>query len=268
MTGQPDPQAAGRSAGDQPEFHALYPGHGSVDLATVYEPTLDAGRDRHVRINMIASVDGGTAVGTTSGALGGAADHEVFATLRSFADVIVVGEATLLDEHYGPAQLDEAKRHARRDRGQTPVPAIAVVTGTADFDWGRPFFAEAEVPPIILTVGTAPRPPADVASVIVAGAAGAAGAVDFGVALDQLVERGYRNILVEGGPTINGEFAALGAVDEVCLTQSPMLVVGSSRRIFAGPALAAPAPLSLTSVVTADGYLFLRYRRAEPPPGG
>jgi riboflavin biosynthesis pyrimidine reductase len=229
----------------------------------VYEPTLDAGRDRHVRINMIASVDGGTAVGNTSGGLGGAADHEVFATLRSFADVIVVGSATLLDEHYGPAQLDEAKRDARRERGQPPVPAIAVVTGTADFDWRRPFFAEAEVPPIILTVGTAPRPPADVASVIVAGAAGA---VDFGVALDQLVERGYRNILVEGGPTINGEFAALGAVDEVCLTQSPMLVVGSSRRIFAGPDLAVPSPLSLASVVTADGYLFLRYRRAEPDP--
>ena len=252
MSEQPD---------DGTEFRELYPGRGAADLTVLYEPTVDPRRDRHVRVNMVASADGGTAVGGTSGSLGGAADHVIFATIRSFADVIVVGASTMRDEQYGPARLDEHHRQARLERGQPPVPAIAVVTRRAELDWQAPFFAEAEVAPLIVTVGAAPHPPADVAGVVVAGTDGG---VDFGVALDELVRRGYRNVLVEGGPTINGQFAALGAVDELCLTDSPLLLVGSSHRIFAGADLATPARLALVSVVTAESFLFVRYARAEP----
>jgi riboflavin biosynthesis pyrimidine reductase len=248
----------------QATFQELYPGRGAADLPALYEPAVDPGRDRHVRVNMIASLDGGTVVGGTSGSLGGAADHQVFATIRSFADVIVVGAATMRAEHYGPAQLDEPHRRARLERGQTPVPAIAVVTGRADLDWETPFFTEAEVAPLVVTVASAPHPPDGVADLV----AGTDGGVNLGVALDQLVERGYRNVLVEGGPTINGEVAAAGAVDEVCLTSSPLLIVGSSHRIFAGADLTVPLELSLASVVTAEGFLFVRYVRAASSRSG
>jgi riboflavin biosynthesis pyrimidine reductase len=250
MSGQPDAFA---------EFHELYPGRGTADLAALYEPIVDPDTDRHVRVNMVASVDGGTTVGGTSASLGGAADHETFMTIRSSADVIVVGAATMRDEHYGPARLDERRRRARLARGQTPVPPIAVITRSAGLDWHAPFFTEAEVPPLIVTVGTAPHPPAGVADLVIAETDGQ---VDFGVALDQLVKRGYRNVLVEGGPTINGEFAATGAVDELCLTISPRVVVGSSRRVFAGADLAAALRLTLASVVMAESFLLVRYVRA------
>ena len=234
----------GGPAETRAEFHELSPGTGTADLGALYSPT----------------VDGGTALDGTSGSLGGAADHEIFTTIRSFADVIVVGAATMRAEQYGPALLDEPRRRARLERGQTPVPAIAVVTRSAGLDWNAPFFTKAEVPPLIVTVAGAPEPPAGVAEVLVAETDGQ---VDFSLALDRLVERGYRNVLVEGGPTINGEFAAIGGIDELCLTISPLLVVGSSRRIFAGADLAAATRLTLASVVTAESFLFVRYVRTE-----
>ena len=67
-------------------------------------------------------------------------------------------------------------------------------------------------------------------------------------------------MLAEGGPTLNGELALAGVIDELCLTLSPNLAAGSSKRIIAAPALPTPAPLALQSVLEDDGYLFLRYR--------
>src|SRR5215213_629273 len=61
-----------------------------------------------VRLNMISSVDGGTAVEGVSGGLGNRDDHAVFAALRAHADGVVVGLGTVVAEHYkvpDPPQL-------------------------------------------------------------------------------------------------------------------------------------------------------------------
>ena len=44
-----------------------------------------------VRLNMIASADGGTVVAGVSGGLGNRDDHAVFAALREAADGVLVG---------------------------------------------------------------------------------------------------------------------------------------------------------------------------------
>src|SRR4051812_2248584 len=58
-----------------------------------------------VRLNMIASADGATAVDGLSGGLGGPPDRKVFAALRSLADVVLVAAGTVRAERYGPAAL-------------------------------------------------------------------------------------------------------------------------------------------------------------------
>ena len=50
---------------------------------------------RWVLINMIATVDGATAVDGRSGGLGGAADKAVFAGVRALANVILAGAGTV-----------------------------------------------------------------------------------------------------------------------------------------------------------------------------
>ncbi len=249
------------------EFRELYPTAQAADLAVLYRPPDHPDDQRHVRINMIESVDGGTAEGGTSGALGGAADHVVFATLRAYADVVLAGAGTVRAERYGPARPSRAEQDARRARGQAPVPPIAVITRSANLDWATPFFTEAEAPPIVITVEPsrdAVRHARATVETVIAGD----DEVDLTAALDELTRRGYREVLVEGGPTINAELAALHALDEVCVTVAPTLLAGPSPRFLAGPVLDPPIALRVASVVTADGYLFLRYCRegdADPP---
>lgn len=241
-------------------FRELYPTAQDADLTVLYRPPTRPDDARHVRVNMIASLDGGTALGGTSGSLGGPADRLVFATLRGYADVILAGAGTVREERYGPARPDPAERDARRARGQAPVPPIAVITRSANLDWATPFFTEAEVPPIVITIEAsrdAVRHAAVAVEVVIAGS----DEVDLTAALDELTRRGYRNVLVEGGPTINAELAARHELDELCVTVAPTLVAGPSHRILAGPVLDPPTGVQLTSVVTADGYLFLRYCR-------
>ena len=58
--------------------------------------------DRLVRLNMISSADGGSAVSGLSGGLGNRDDHAVFGALRDGADAVIVGLGTAVAEHYRP----------------------------------------------------------------------------------------------------------------------------------------------------------------------
>jgi riboflavin biosynthesis pyrimidine reductase len=76
-----------------------------------------------------------------------------------------------------------------------------------------------------------------------------------------LEERGLTRILSEGGPTAFGTLAAGGAVDELCLSVTPLLVGPGPTRITAGDEeWGASFGLRLTGLLEEDGALFLRYR--------
>jgi riboflavin biosynthesis pyrimidine reductase len=215
----------------------------SVEPLDVYRDLpVVAGRPA-VRLNMIASVDGATAVDGLSGGLGGPADRKVFAALRSLADLVLVAAGTVRAETYGPG----------------PVP-IAVVSGSLQLDWDTPFFTAAGHRPIVVTHGRAPgeaiRRAEQVADVLVAGDA----EVDLAGAVQRLGERGFGHVLAEGGPSLNGALAAAGVLDELCLTVAPRLVAGDAKRVVTGRTLATAPELTLRSLCEEDGYLFLRYR--------
>ena len=63
------------SGAPEPSFEQCYPVPGPADLLTLYAPPEAA---RHVRVNMITSVDGATALGGRSGSLGGDGVHPRF----------------------------------------------------------------------------------------------------------------------------------------------------------------------------------------------
>jgi len=238
----------------------LQPEANDVDLVGAYGRLGRLADRPAVRLNMIASVDGAASVSGRSGALGGPADKALFGILRSLADVVLVGAGTMRAEMYGPAVLDSAARARRQGWGIAAVPPIAVVTRACRLDWGSPFFADAEARPMVITVSSSAAADraaaAEVADVIGAGD----DEVDMALAISALGERGHDNILAEGGPGIASQLAAAHLLDELCLTVSPMLVGGKARRILDGPAVDPPTSFELANVLTADGYLFLRYR--------
>ena len=68
-------------------------------------------------------------------------------------------------------------------------------------------------------------------------------------------------MLLEGGPILNGQFAAADLIDEWNLTLSPLVVGGDAGRATQGPLVGDPQNLELTRLWLADGLLFGRWIR-------
>jgi riboflavin biosynthesis pyrimidine reductase len=214
--------------------------------------------ERWLRTNMVMSADGAGSVNGLSGGLSAAGDKRVFGILRVLADVVLVGSGTAEAESYKPARPRPALASLREGRPATAT--IAVVSGSLDLDLASPLFTDA--PPdarTIVITREAARPElqtaaAKAADVIVAGQ----DKVDLAAALTALADRGLSRVNCEGGPHLLGQVAAAGVLDELTLTVSPTLAGPGAGRIIAGAAFAADR-MTLTQVLTEDGYFFCRY---------
>ncbi|MFF2652200.1 pyrimidine reductase family protein [Streptomyces sp. NPDC058045] len=216
-----------------------------------------------LRANMVSTLDGAGQHDGHSAPLSGTADMRIFGVLRALADVIVVGAQTVRQEEYRPARAREAFAGRRAAAGQGPAPAIAVVSASLDLDFSLPLFSRPLVPTLVVTGARAPedRVSAARAAGVEVVAAGEGAGADPARVVGALAQRGLTRLLLEGGPRLLGEFVAVDAVDELCLTVSPMLAAGQAQRIAGGPAVAVPSRLELVSVLEEDGFLFTRYRR-------
>lgn len=233
------------------------PASEEVDLDEAYL-VASPGRS-YVRGNMVSSVDGAAQAEGRSAGLSGPTDKKIFAMLRGHADVILAGASTVRVEKYGGHRPSPRRQEWRTARGMPPLPTMAVLSRSCDFDPEAPFFTDQDVRPIVITQQSAPAHRIDAlrdrADIIIAGD----GNVDLPAALEELAERGLHHVLCEGGPNLLSYIVSAGRLDELCLTVSPLLFAGPATRILDGPLLDSPAQLSLHQVVEDDGYLFLRY---------
>ncbi len=229
------------------------------DLEDLYRP---AGTGRHVRANFVTAVDGAVEVDGRTGGLGSDDDHRVFATLRALADVVLVGAETVRREGYGPARVAAGRRRRREARGQRPLPVVAVVTARALLDPQARLFAEGgEVPRTLVVTCEAASPErrralAEVAEVVTCGG----DSVDLAGALALLGARDLDRVLCEGGPTLVTQMMAGGLLDELCVTQSPLIAGPGRGQLTAGDSFASPIPLHLEGLLAGDGALAARYR--------
>lgn len=218
-----------------------------VDLASAYAVP-DA---RHVRANFVSSVDGAVTIEGKSAPLSNEADRQLFQLLRTQCDVVLVGAGTVRKENYGGARTVD---------GHTPV--IAVVSHALDLSPSSRLFAESTVRPVVVTCASSPSQRhsalSEVADVVVSGDT----SVDLSAALDALAERDLRRVLCEGGPHLLGSLAAVGLLDELCLTVAPVIAGGTAGRIVAGYLPDVVEPMHLLHVLEDDGFLFLRYSSA------
>ncbi len=191
-----------------------------------------------VRLNMISSSDGGTAIAGVSGGLGNRDDHAVFAALRERADAVLVGMATVVAEHYQAPDNDDLQ-------------VLVIATGP-DVSGNPELFASGRGT-LVLPEDAAPAPPG-----VTELRFGTGGLVDLRALVAHL---DGHVIVLEGGPRIAGEMLALGLVDEFFHTVAPMAISGESARLAHGPAADA-TPWQLHHGFCDDaGYLFLRYVR-------
>ncbi|MCD9873048.1 pyrimidine reductase family protein [Streptomyces guryensis] len=237
-----------------------------AELAAAYaypEPTAGGRPVPWLRANMVSTLDGAAQHDGRSQPISSAADMRIFGTLRGLADVVIVGAETVRQEGYRPARARAEFAELREAAGQSPAPAIAVVSAGLDLDFSLPLFAAPVVPTLILTGAAAA--PERVAAAEKAGArvviAGDGVGVEPARAVRALGDLGYTRLLTEGGPRLLGQLVAAGVLDELCLAVSPMLTAGDAQRIAGGPPVAVPQRFVLASLLEEEGFLFTRYQR-------
>lgn len=249
--------------GTVPNVRQLLPVAADVDPVEAYLAATrpaPAGRP-WVTMSMVSSLDGATAVGGRSGALGGTPDRQVFRAVRALADVVLVAAGTARTEGYGPVRLADEARAARVAAGRADhPPRLAVVSASLDLDLSRA--AEGPVRPLVLTIedGDPDRRAAleELAEVRAHGT----GQVDLRAALAGLRDDGVDVVVCEGGPSLNAGLVAHDLIDEWCVTLAPAIVGGDSRRMVHGVVeVGTHQPLELASLLEEDGVLLGRWVR-------
>jgi riboflavin biosynthesis pyrimidine reductase len=215
-----------------------------------------------VRANFIASLDGAaTHDGRTSG-LNNADDKKVFDILRMLCDVVLVGAGTLRTEGYADLRVEDRAVLWRIKHGLPAQPTLAVVSGRLALNPEMAAFAKAPARPIIFTCARSSAQKRQDLSratdVIVCGEE----TLHPQAMLGSLAQRGFRQVLCEGGPRLLGTLVEADCVDELCLTLSPVLENGSAGRITAG-APQTPRGMRLGHVISVRDMLLLRYERSR-----
>jgi riboflavin biosynthesis pyrimidine reductase len=193
-----------------------------------------------LRVNMVSTIDGAaTGDDGTTRSINNGIDKLVFDLLRELSDAVVVGAGTIRIEGYAV--------------GRKP---LVVVSRTGSVP---PTQRDAERGMVLMaTVSSAPylEESRDILgddNVLVLGSH----RVDLGRLKDELVLRGFRHLLSEGGPHLLRDLLDQGVADELDATIVPQVVGGSHRRITDGPPV--DVPLRLATLAEQDGTLLARW---------
>jgi riboflavin biosynthesis pyrimidine reductase len=193
-----------------------------------------------LRVNMVATVDGAaTGEDGTSRSINNGVDKVVFDLLREISDALVVGAGTVRVEGYAV--------------GRKP---LVVVSRTGSVPPTQREAAPGKV--LMATVSTAPyleeaRRILGNENVLVLGSH----RVDLARMKDELVLRGFRHLLSEGGPHLLRDLLDQGVADEIDATVVPRVLAGSHIRITDGPPV--DVPLRLNTLIEDDGTLLARW---------
>lgn len=219
-----------------------------------------------IRLNFISSLDGSATHHGLSAPLGNDGDRRLFGLLRRLCDVVLVGAGTVRAEGYaGPLVSGEDIRW-RTGHGLAPHPALALISGRLDLDPRSELFRLSPVRPVIFTAADADPDRVAVLSEVADVVVQDGKRVDGTSCAEWLSGRGLGRILCEGGPAVLGSLVAEDAVDELCLSISPLLTGGAGSRIASSPGTSGLRHLTLASLLTADSALYGRWTRATSRP--
>lgn len=222
----------------------------------------------------VTSIDGRGAIDGASGGLGNDTDTTIFNTLRALSDAVFVGTGTIVAENYGPVEIPQDLQKIRRDLGRKDHVVMTTLSRSLDLDVDSDFFADAKNnSPIIFTPSEDSfDDPHDASAHVdkikrmeMAGATVVKLAEPTPAsALNWLKQNGYRDIVVEGGPTMYRAAIESGSVDELFVTLSPTWV-GHGPLTF-GEAesddTSDPQRFDLRDMLRSDSHIFLRYSRS------
>jgi riboflavin biosynthesis pyrimidine reductase len=249
-------------------------------LATLYGPLAFPERRPYVISNFVSTIDGVTSLAIPGqaggGPISGSNEHDrmVMGLLRAVSGAVVVGAGTLrsVPKHvwtpdYVFPGLAEEYRALRERLNLGASPLNVIVSASGRIDLSLRVFQSGEVQVLILTTATGAeqigqRSSPDNVRVRICGGERSILAAEV---LDAtMAAAGESIVLVEGGPSLMGDFFAERLLDELFLTLAPQVAGrdGPERPgVVSGRTLAPENPLwgNLVSTRRAGSHLFLRY---------
>ena len=185
------------------------------DYTTLEFP--DPPEDRpYVIADMIASADGKTVIEGNEAGLGSRTDRRLLHELRLHADVVLSGAGTLRATGASPRLHEDDLEVLRRERGKSRTPIGAVITASGDVPLDAGFFTSDEFEAYVYLADSAPPGRRE--------AIEATGRPVVEVPADHAVRAMLRHmrselrarlVMLEGGPTLNGECFRAGVVVEM-----------------------------------------------------
>jgi riboflavin biosynthesis pyrimidine reductase len=217
---------------------------GTISVRAAYDVDRPVHPDRPwVGLCMVMSLDGSISVDGVSGTLGNPNDLDVLLTLRSLADLLLVGAGTVRGEGYGPPKK--------------PGQRIGVVTNRGNVDLDSELFTSGAGFVIANEQTDIDESRVDVLR---------AGhdRVDIAEALTRIGEvvPGVCYVQAEGGASFNAGLLDADAIDELDLTLSPHLVGGAGPRLTNGASESRRGFTLAHLLADDDGYVFSRWLRA------
>lgn len=234
-----------RSIAMAPELRRVLPEPAEpVSVRSAYTADRRPHPDRPwVGLCMVMSLDGSIAVDGVSGTLGNPNDLDVLLTLRSIADMLLVGAGTVSGEGYGPPKK--------------PGQRLGVVTNSGRVDLDSDLFTSGAG--FVITNERADVDESRV-DVLRAGREG----VDIAAAVSRLTEidPSVRHVQAEGGGGFNGSLLDADVIDELNLTISPHLVGGHGPRLTTGADEGLRGFELAHLLADSEGFVFSRWLRA------
>ncbi len=177
-------------------------------------------------------------------------------SIRAEVDAIMVGCETI--------RTDDPSLTVRYVEGKNPLRVIPC--STANVPYNANIFSK-DAPTIIATTKRAPQERIDKikelgAEIIYAGE----DLVDFPLLLSELWQRGVKKLMVEGGASINWEFARLGFIDELRIIHLPVVIGGENVPTLVGgegfKSLKKLLRFEFVKHHLLDGFLITEWKRA------
>ncbi len=206
------------------------------DLREVYA----APQTPWLRVNMVSTIDGAaTGESGLTASINNDPDQQVFHLLRELADCVVIGAGTARTEGYPPLGVPTVvvsrsgsvpERMREAEPGRVLLATVGVAAG---LDAARQLLGDDNV----LVLGSH--------------------RVDLAALKQALVDRGFQDILCEGGPHLLRDLLDQGVADELDCTFVPRLVSGTHPRITDGPPV--DVHLRLHALVEEEGTLLGRW---------
>ncbi len=213
-----------------------------------------------IRANMVQTLDGSVldSLGSTE-LITNDIDKSVFRTLRQLSDVVIVGSKTASKNKYQDIKINEQNKEIRKKLKLKQNPRLAIISNNLNFD--NNFFTnwQDNLLPLLYTHKENQiqiEKYQNLAEIVLCGEK----QVDLKAVKKDLIQKSFKRILCEGGPTLLNSMFQNNLIDELDLTLQVQLSHSiEPLKIAQGPLLKPSIKLKPIHVIQHEKTLLLRY---------